>query len=86
MSRNRRRPGSTTAAKKAELARRVEAPRAVLYARVSSTEQHVEGFSIEAQQELLRKYANGADIEIVQEFVDVETAKRALFGRPEGAL
>ncbi|MCB9694504.1 MAG: recombinase family protein [Alphaproteobacteria bacterium] len=78
MSRNRRRPGSTTPAKKAELARQaVTRRRAVLYARVSSTEQHVEGFSIEAQQELLRKYADGADIEIVQEFVDVETAKKA---------
>jgi site-specific DNA recombinase len=49
---------------------------AVLYARVSSREQEREGFSIPAQQELLRKYAALHGIQIVEEFIDVETAKR----------
>lgn len=50
---------------------------AVLYARVSSDEQEKEGFSIPAQQKLLRKYAGENGISIVQEYVDVETAKAA---------
>ena len=50
--------------------------RAVLYARVSSAEQEREGFSIPAQQKLLREYAAANGISIVAEQVDVETAKR----------
>jgi DNA invertase Pin-like site-specific DNA recombinase len=50
---------------------------AVLYARVSSKDQEKEGFSIPAQQKLLRSYALSNHLTIVQEFVDVETAKRA---------
>src|SRR5436190_11627147 len=50
---------------------------AVLYARVSSKDQEKEGFSIPAQQELLRGYAGANGFTIVQEFVDVETAKQA---------
>ena len=50
---------------------------AVLYARVSSKDQEREGFSIPAQQGLLRKYADDHGMRIVEEFVDVETAKRA---------
>lgn len=50
---------------------------AVLYARVSSDEQEKEGFSIPAQQKLLRKYAADNGISIVEEYVDVETAKAA---------
>ena len=56
---------------------------AVLYARVSSKDQEREGFSIPAQQKLLRQYAREHGLVIVQEFVDVETAKlagRAGFG------
>jgi site-specific DNA recombinase len=49
---------------------------AVLYARVSSKEQEKEGYSIPAQQKLLRGYAVDQAISIVQEFVDVETAKK----------
>ena len=49
---------------------------AVLYARVSSKEQEKEGFSIPAQQKLLRGYAAESNIQIVQEFIDVETAKK----------
>lgn len=50
---------------------------AVLYARVSSKDQEREGFSIPAQLKLLRHYAEGQGLAIVQEFVDVETAKAA---------
>lgn len=47
---------------------------AVLYARVSSDEQEKEGFSIPAQQKLLRGYAADNGIRVLREFVDVETA------------
>jgi site-specific DNA recombinase len=50
---------------------------AVLYARVSSKDQEKEGFSISAQQELLRSYAVANGIAIMHEFTDVETAKQA---------
>ncbi len=49
--------------------------RAVLYARVSSDEQEKEGFSIPAQKKLLLNYASENGFEIVDEFVEVETAK-----------
>ena len=65
------------------------ARQAVLYARVSSREQEQQGFSIPAQQELLRKYAADHGYTIVEEFVDVETAKRtgrASFTRMVGFL
>src|SRR5436305_12880265 len=52
---------------------------AVLYARVSSKEQEL-GYSIPAQQELLRRYAADLGLVIAQEFVDVESAK--MTGRP----
>ena len=51
---------------------------AVLYARVSSKEQEL-GYSIAAQQELLRRYASERNL-TVEEFSDVETAKAV--GRP----
>ncbi len=57
--------------------------RAVAYARVSSKEQEKEGFSIPAQLKLLKDYAAREGIFVVQEYVDVETAKqtgRASFG------
>jgi DNA invertase Pin-like site-specific DNA recombinase len=50
---------------------------AVLYARVSSKDQEKEGFSIPAQQKLLRAYAEAHGFHIEQEFTDVETAKKA---------
>src|SRR5215831_6662941 len=50
---------------------------AVLYSRVSSKEQEKEGFSIPAQQKLLREYASDRGIVVSCEFVDVETAKRS---------
>ena len=49
--------------------------KAVSYARVSSTEQEKEGFSIPAQQDLLRAFAEKNNIEIVKEFSEAETAK-----------
>jgi len=51
--------------------------RAVLYARVSTKDQEREGFSVPAQERLLREYAATHGIVIAKEFVDVETAKRA---------
>ncbi len=56
---------------------------AVIYARVSSKEQDREGYSIPAQLDLLRNYAQNQGITILQEFVDVESASvcgRPLFG------
>ena len=56
---------------------------AVIYARVSSKEQEKEGFSIPAQLKLLKEYAAAQGFAVVQEYVDVETAKqtgRAAFG------
>ena len=50
---------------------------AVLYARVSTKDQEREGYSIPAQQALLKQYAADKGFEILEEFVDVETAKRA---------
>lgn len=48
---------------------------AVLYARVSSKDQEQEGYSIPAQIKLLHEYASRKGITVVEEFVDVETAK-----------
>jgi site-specific DNA recombinase len=56
---------------------------AVLYTRVSSREQEQEGYSLDAQQRLLRAYASELGIFIEKEFVDVETARasgRTQFG------
>jgi site-specific DNA recombinase len=52
---------------------------AVLYARVSSKEQE-QGYSIPAQQDLLRRYATRLGLTVAQEFVDIESAKGT--GRP----
>lgn len=54
---------------------------AILYARVSSKEQEREGFSIQAQQKLLRPYAAENGIKVAREFTDIETAKTP-GGRP----
>jgi site-specific DNA recombinase len=56
---------------------------AVLYARVSSKDQEREGFSIPAQRTLLRQHAQQHGFEVLEEFIDVETAKhvgRTRFG------
>lgn len=52
---------------------------AILYARVSSKDQEREGYSIPAQQKLLREYAQKNGFRFVREFVDVETAKWSVF-------
>jgi site-specific DNA recombinase len=57
----------------------------VLYARVSSTEQEL-GYSIPAQQQLLREYAAKHGMVIDHEFVEAETAKRAGRGEFEAML
>ncbi len=49
----------------------------VIYARVSSKEQEKEGFSIPAQLKLLKEYALRKGFEIVKEYSDAETAKKA---------
>jgi site-specific DNA recombinase len=51
--------------------------KAAIYARVSSKEQEKEGFSIPAQLKLLTAYAVEKGFAVVQQYVDVETAKRA---------
>ncbi len=51
--------------------------RAVLYARVSSDEQEREGYSIPAQKKLLIAYAADKGFDIVEEYIEVETAKQA---------
>jgi len=48
---------------------------AVLRARVSSKEQEEEGFSLPAQIRPLQEYAVRNSFVIVQEFIDVESAK-----------
>lgn len=55
--------------------------KAVSYLRVSSKEQQELGFSIPSQKRLLREYAKANNLEIVQEFSEAETAKKA--GRKE---
>jgi len=56
----------------------------VMYLRVSSKEQEVGGFSIDAQRRLIEQYAEQCGTKVLQVFTDVETAKRAgrtQFGR-----
>jgi len=54
---------------------------AVAYFRVSSDRQEREGFSIPAQQKLVREFAAKNRIGIAREFVEAETAKKV--GRPQ---
>lgn len=63
---------------RSELANRVNQinRKAVIYARVSSKEQEKEGFSIPAQLKLLTSYAAEKGFSVVQQYVDVETAKK----------
>ncbi len=51
--------------------------KAVMYVRVSSKEQHQDGFSIPAQRKLLEDYARDNGLQVLEAFEDVETAKRA---------
>lgn len=52
-----------------------ESNECVLYARVSSKEQEREGYSIDAQVRLLREYAQRNNLNILEEYIDVESAK-----------
>lgn len=56
---------------------KIDKLKAVIYTRVSSKEQEKEGFSIPSQQKLLRKYAADHGYKVIQEYVDIETAKKA---------
>src|SRR3989338_6380384 len=51
--------------------------KAVTYVRVSSKEQNDQGFSPEAQRSCLYDFARRNGFDVVQEFEDVETAKKA---------
>ncbi|MDD3594034.1 MAG: recombinase family protein [Candidatus Gastranaerophilales bacterium] len=51
--------------------------KAVIYTRVSSREQEQEGYSIPAQLKLLNDYAQKNNIDVIEEFIDNETAKKA---------
>jgi site-specific DNA recombinase len=53
----------------------------VAYIRVSTEEQATKGYSIESQRQILKDYAIGHDLHIVQEFVEAESAYKP--GRPE---
>ena len=65
--------------KKSEIKLPADAQRrkALIYVRVSSQEQEKEGFSIPAQLKILRGYAEADRMTVVQEFVDVESAKQS---------
>ena len=75
-SRSRHHP-SAAASRHSEAHPKPSAPTAVLYARVSTAEQEREGFSIPAQVELLRNYAQQQGIDILEEFIDIESAAKA---------
>jgi len=51
--------------------------KAVAYVRVSSREQQEEGYSIESQLKTAREYATRHRIQIVKEYVEVESAKES---------
>ncbi len=57
--------------------------RALIYARVSTKEQESEGYSIEAQLDLLRCYCAQHRLQIVREFVEADSASKT--GREEFA-
>lgn len=53
-----------------------------IYTRVSTAAQ-TEGFSLEAQQERLREYAEYRDLDIVGEYCDAGKSGKSIKGRPE---
>ena len=57
---------------------------AVAYLRVSTERQGRSGLGLEAQRDIIARFAQGEGVEIVGEFVEVETGKGAdaLGGRP----
>jgi site-specific DNA recombinase len=68
-------PARTLTAMRSGDDRAAQPTQAVLRARVSSKEQEEEGFSLPAQIRPLQEYAAHYGMVIVQEFVDVESAK-----------
>jgi len=50
---------------------------AVIYFRVSSKLQEEDGFSLPAQRKMLNEYGHSRRLEIVEEFVDIDTAKKS---------
>jgi site-specific DNA recombinase len=63
--------------KKIQHSESANSDQAVIYFRVSSPDQEKEGFSIPAQRKLLNEYGHSSRLKIVEEFVDVDTAKKA---------
>jgi site-specific DNA recombinase len=57
--------------------------RVAIYARVSTEEQAKEGFSITAQLQTLRQYAQIYNWEVVDEYVDEGISGKSVKGRPE---
>ncbi|SNS12021.1 Site-specific DNA recombinase [Noviherbaspirillum humi] len=57
----------------------------IAYYRVSTQKQGASGLGLEAQQEAVRRYLNGGEWELVDEFVETETGKGAdaLAKRPQ---
>ncbi|WP_096550002.1 recombinase family protein [Ureibacillus thermosphaericus] len=60
-----------------------EIKRVAIYARVSTEEQAKEGFSIAAQLQTLRQYAQVYKWEVVDEYVDEGISGKSVNGRPE---
>ncbi|GEN31196.1 site-specific DNA recombinase [Cerasibacillus quisquiliarum] len=57
--------------------------RVAIYARVSTEEQAKEGFSIAAQLQTLRQYAQIYNWEVIDEYVDEGISGKSVKGRPE---
>lgn len=53
-----------------------------IYTRVSTAAQ-TEGYSLEAQTERLRKYADYKEMEVVREYCDAGKSGKSITGRPE---
>ncbi|TKC16690.1 recombinase family protein [Robertmurraya kyonggiensis] len=60
----------------------MEIQKVAIYARVSTEEQASEGYSISAQLQTLRQYANLYNWEIVDEYVDEGISGKNITGRP----
>lgn len=60
-----------------------EIQKVAIYARVSTEEQAKEGFSIAAQLQTLRQYAQIYNWEVVDEYVDEGISGKSVKGRPE---
>lgn len=60
----------------------MEIKKVAIYARVSTEEQASEGYSISAQLQTLRQYANLYGWEISNEYVDEGISGKSIKGRP----